>query len=957
MKKSLPVFAFVLISVFRLNAGTLSYQALPASDTDAKCGISTASGYTSAVDGGNASGTDRVINGITLYSLKAENDSSTADSCTVNALSGSLSNGAGSSGSIAADGTMKDVLSDMTSNDGAGDNSQQEVVLDPASLESGSTYELRVYICNSGGQNRQVSLSFVGDGQAAVETGFFNEDDATTSGGGFKDPNQVYYISYRYTWDGDSTPGITITQKAGNTPFVLYALTNQLVPGGQAAAQNAGAAGNAAAAAGGGGGAASGGDNTAAAGGDNAGGDEGLSEGLVDQGDDQVGVESDDFYNSDSLNSNGQWVDVEKWGKCWQPTKVSQGWCPYTNGGFQNCDTCGWTFVSDEPWAWATYHYGRWCKVSYGCGWCWVPGRVWAGSWVSWRRGEGEKCSCVGWAPLPPEAGCQWNVGISSWVDSSCNIGPECYTFIDVVNFGRESYSGCGCMYERSRNCSVIIDTFNCTNICHGRGGTYCGGPEFSWCNQQIRQRGGMECKQVHVDRFNDPSKMGGKFSRHDGKTLGLMSPKINGGGKFSGKTAASLKGNQIDHGWNGIKDPKAKTMAENHIKQESKGKDPKNTKATLPTDVAKQREAKHGQGTYTVDYGGKAGAGNKAGGTGNKQHPGQGTKTTGGQANKTTGGQAQTSGVSKVIRDQSSQNGQTGQTKSSSKSGFNQHPGGKSKGTTAGVGANTGGKSTGDQHPGRGTKTSGTGKTGGSNVNQRLGDAYAKTGTGTGKNGAGSMHPGQSLKGKTNQNTAGKNAGNNQGGGRIGTAGNNGKESGGNNQGSTNAGHKNEGQSNATGTGGSSSKTAGTGKQGTSIAGAGTRGGSKGKGQAGTGKSSTQGTASTRPVAKAERVAPNSRRMGKTREPAVQLAPLAKALNPRRIPRLRNRAIRKLKVRLRTRLTSGATCNHIRCSISNSRSISSNTSSSMSSKVVAAEEEKRQSQNQRRRRARRTRF
>jgi hypothetical protein len=352
MKKTLPVFAILVISVFRLNAGTLFYQALPASNTDANCGISTASGYTSAVDGGNSHGTDRVINGITLYSLKAEGDSSTADSCTLNALSGSLSNAGGSSGSISADGTTKDVLSDMTFNNGAGDNSQQEIVLDPASLEAGSTYDLRVYICNSSGQNRQVNLSFAGDGQAAVETGFFNEDDARTSGGGFQDANQVYYISYRFTWDGDTTPGITITQKSGNTPFVLYALTNQLVSGGgEAAAQNTGSAGNAAAAGADEG--ASGGDNSAAAGGDNAGGDEGVSEGLVDQGDDQVGVQSGDFYNSDSLNSNGQWVDVEKWGKCWQPTNVAQGWCPYTNGSFQNCDTCGWTFVSDEPWAWA----------------------------------------------------------------------------------------------------------------------------------------------------------------------------------------------------------------------------------------------------------------------------------------------------------------------------------------------------------------------------------------------------------------------------------------------------------------------------------------------------------------------------------------------------------------------------------------------------------------------------
>src|SRR6202022_2886872 len=107
---------------------------------------------------------------------------------------------------------------------------------DPESLEAGSTYDLRVYICSSSGQNRQVNLAFFGDGQNAAETGFFNEDDARTSAGGFPAPGQVYYINFRFTWDGDSTPGITVTQKSGGAPFCLYALTNQVVPGGTAAA-------------------------------------------------------------------------------------------------------------------------------------------------------------------------------------------------------------------------------------------------------------------------------------------------------------------------------------------------------------------------------------------------------------------------------------------------------------------------------------------------------------------------------------------------------------------------------------------------------------------------------------------------------------------------------------------------------------------------------------------------
>ena len=246
MKNYLPQLAACLVltaGVVTGKAGTIFYQAIPATQSDDNSGISTDNQYTSAIDGGNTRGTDRVINGITLYALNANGESATADNCTVNALAGNLSNAGGQSSSIQADGVFKEVASDMTFNNGASDDSQQEIVLDPESLEAGTTYDLRIYICNLSGRNRLVNLSFVGDGQPAVETGFFNEDDARTSPGGFKDPNQAYYIDYRFTWDGDSTPGVTITQKSGSAPFVLYALTNQVVGAEEATAANEGEAG------------------------------------------------------------------------------------------------------------------------------------------------------------------------------------------------------------------------------------------------------------------------------------------------------------------------------------------------------------------------------------------------------------------------------------------------------------------------------------------------------------------------------------------------------------------------------------------------------------------------------------------------------------------------------------------------------------------------------------------
>src|SRR5689334_7686777 len=183
---------FIFSGILNAAAGTLSYVAVPPVQSDANCGIDNRSQYTTAIDGSNASGNNRVINGVTLYPLAGSGQSASADNCTINVLSGTLAKSPRANGVPPADGTFGEILSGMTSNDGATDNSQQEIVLDPASLTPGTTYDLRIYIANSGALDREVNLAFVGDGQPPAETGFFNEDDARTSPGGFRDQNQAY---------------------------------------------------------------------------------------------------------------------------------------------------------------------------------------------------------------------------------------------------------------------------------------------------------------------------------------------------------------------------------------------------------------------------------------------------------------------------------------------------------------------------------------------------------------------------------------------------------------------------------------------------------------------------------------------------------------------------------------------------------------------------------------------
>jgi len=96
------------------------------------------------------------------------------------------------------------------------------------------------------------------------------------------------------------------------------------------------------------------------------------------------------------LTAYGTWVNFGSYGRCWRPTGVAANWQPYCNGEWVWTD-CGWYWESDEPWAWACYHYGYWVyDATYG--WIWVPGVEWAPAWVCWRIGNGY----IGWAPMCP---------------------------------------------------------------------------------------------------------------------------------------------------------------------------------------------------------------------------------------------------------------------------------------------------------------------------------------------------------------------------------------------------------------------------------------------------------------------------------------------------------------------------------------------------------------------------
>lgn len=161
------------------------------------------------------------------------------------------------------------------------------------------------------------------------------------------------------------------------------------------------------------------------------------------------------FY--DDLSPYGDWLFTRAYGWVWFPRDVPPYWRPYVDGRWVSTEY-GWTWASNEPFGWATYHYGRWAwDARYG--WLWVPGTVWGPAWVSWQYGNGY----VGWAPLPPAVGFEVGVGIRlNGFNLSIDIRPDAYSFVPDRWFlaaRLDTY-----LVPPARNITIIHHTTNVTN-------------------------------------------------------------------------------------------------------------------------------------------------------------------------------------------------------------------------------------------------------------------------------------------------------------------------------------------------------------------------------------------------------------------------------------------------------------------------------------------------------------
>ena len=127
----------------------------------------------------------------------------------------------------------------------------------------------------------------------------------------------------------------------------------------------------------------------------------------------------DVFY--DQLSPYGAWAADDRFGQVFIPAEAN--FVPYTNGHWAYTDA-GMVWVSAEPYAWATTHYGRWMHHDGYNRWVWIPDTTWGPSWVDWRETDGE----FGWAPLLPD-------GVEAPIEAWHFCPPERVFETDVVRY------------------------------------------------------------------------------------------------------------------------------------------------------------------------------------------------------------------------------------------------------------------------------------------------------------------------------------------------------------------------------------------------------------------------------------------------------------------------------------------------------------------------------------------
>lgn len=214
----------------------------------------------------------------------------------------------------------------------------------------------------------------------------------------------------------------------------------------------------------------------------------------------------------------------------WQPSpslsvgiaagESQSGYVPYVNGRWVYTNR-GWYFRSPTYCEEIVHHYGRWCYTdSYG--WLWIPGRVWAPSWVRWEEND----DYIGWAPIetsisvynqyyyvPPER----YVYITT--EKRYFLEPKVYNYIQINKWDYDRNK-----FKDMKRFDGI--TFNNTMVMNN-------GPDVKHINKFY----GQEIKQVKIKTVDDVKKV--RFNKNEYRVFAPEYKKntdLTSSGKFRDK-------------------------------------------------------------------------------------------------------------------------------------------------------------------------------------------------------------------------------------------------------------------------------------------------------------------------------------------------------------------------------------------------------------------------------------
>src|SRR5256885_7164424 len=262
------------------------------------------------------------------------------------------------------------------------------------------------------------------------------------------------------------------------------------------------------------------------------------------------------FY--EKLDPYGEWRETKDYGYVFQPREAesSRDWRPYTEGHWVYSDA-GWTWITDESFGWATYHYGRWVKLRR-VGWVWVPGEEWAPAWVSWRSSK----DYVGWAPLPPEERFDRRSGIHNWADSYYDIGPDQYSFVSCNDFGAEHVRRA--VVPQERNVTIVVETTNVTRITFSNTMIVNEGPSYD----ELRSRGPRPIERYRLRRERNTE----ATVRISGNELEVSVPILSEVRNIfrPRRVKERVTDVNVDNGWTSVSDRSAAERARTKIRAEA---------------------------------------------------------------------------------------------------------------------------------------------------------------------------------------------------------------------------------------------------------------------------------------------------------------------------------------------------------------------------------------------------